>query len=41
MFPGDGQTASNGKDIWEIGTKWFPLARMKELFQKYISMSEK
>ena len=26
MFPGEGETASSGKDIWGIGTKWFPLA---------------
>ena len=26
MFPRDGKTAPNRKDIWEIGTKWFPLA---------------
>ena len=27
MFPRDGKTASSRKDIWGIGTKWFPLAR--------------
>ena len=27
MFPRDGKTAFSRKDIWEIGTKWFPLAR--------------
>ena len=27
IFPRDGKTASNGRDIWDIGTKWFPLAR--------------
>ena len=27
MFPRDGKTASSRKDIWEIGTKWFSLAR--------------
>ena len=27
MFPQDGKTASSREDIWEIGTKLFPLAR--------------
>ena len=27
IFPQDGKTASNGRVIWEIGIKWFPLAR--------------
>ena len=27
MSPRDEKTASSRKDIWEIGTKWFPLAR--------------
>ena len=27
IFPRDGKAASSIKDIWEIGTKWFPLAR--------------
>ena len=27
MFPRDEKTASSRKDIWEIGKKWFPLAR--------------
>ena len=27
ISPRDGKTASSRKAIWEIGTKWFPLAR--------------
>ena len=27
MFPGDGKTAFSRQNIWEIGAKWFPLAR--------------
>ena len=27
MFPRDGKTVSNGSDIWDIGTKWFLIAR--------------
>ena len=27
MSPQDEKTASSRKDIWEIGTKWFSLAR--------------
>ena len=27
IFPRDGKTASSGRYIWDIGTKWFPLAR--------------
>ena len=27
MFPGERKAASNGRDIWEIGTKWFLLVR--------------
>ena len=27
IFPRDGKTASGGRVIEEIGTKWFPLAR--------------
>ena len=34
MFPEDGKTASSRKDIWGIGTKWFPLA------QKSVSNSQ-
>ena len=31
IFPWDGKTASSRKDIWEIGTESFPLARIKYL----------
>ena len=27
IFPRDGKTTSNGRDIWDIETKCFPLAR--------------
>ena len=27
VFPRDGKTASNGKDIWDIGIKWLSLAK--------------
>ena len=27
MFPGDGKTAFSRQNIWETGTKSFPLAR--------------
>lgn len=27
MFPGERKAASNGRDIWEIATKWFLLVR--------------
>ena len=26
IFPQDRKTASNGKNIWEMVTEWFPLA---------------
>ena len=35
IFPWDGKAASSRKDIWETGTKWFPLAR------KSVSTSQK
>ena len=35
IFSRDGRTASSRKDIWGIGTKWFPLAR------KSVSTSQK
>ena len=31
IFPQDGKAASSRKDIWEIGTKWFPIAKMEDL----------
>ena len=41
IFPRDGKTASSREDIWGIGTKWFPIARMKDLLQSKFTLDRK